>query len=95
MSDPITVIHNAAARQFEAPTDHGDAVLQYRLRGGALDLAHTLVPHEAEGQGVGTALAHAALEHARREKVRVIPSCPFVASYLNQHQEFADLVVSY
>lgn len=95
MPDRITVAHNAAAAQFEAPTDHGVAVLKYRMRGGALDLAHTLVPHEAEGQGVGTALAHAALEHARREKVRVIPSCPFVASYLTQHPEFADLVASY
>ena len=95
MTDPITVTHNAAAAQFEARTDHGVAVLKYTMRGGALDLAPTLVPHAAEGQGVGTALAHAALEHARREKVKVIPSCPFVASYLAQHPEFADLAVGY
>lgn len=95
MSDAIAVTHNAAAAQFEARTDHGVAVLKYSMRGGALDLAHTLVPHEAEGRGVGTALAHAALEHARREQVKVIASCPFVASYLTQHPEYADLVGSY
>ena len=89
-----TVTHNAAAGQFEARTAHGTALLKYVVRGETLDLAHTTVPQEAEGQGVGTALAKAALDHARREGVKVIPSCPFVASYVQEHDEYADLVAS-
>lgn len=87
-----TVTHNAAAGQFEAQTTHGLAVLKYAVRGEALDLAHTAVPRDEEGQGIGTALAQAALEHARSEGVKVIPTCPFVASYVTRHKEFADLV---
>jgi predicted GNAT family acetyltransferase len=92
MANTPNVTHNADAGQFEARTEHGVAVLKYAMRGDALDLAHTTVPQEAEGQGVGSALAKAALDHARREHVKVIPSCPFVASYLKNHQEYADLV---
>ena len=92
MASSPDVSHNAAAGQFEARTEHGIAVLKYAVRGDTLDLAHTLVPPEAEGQGVGAALAKAALDHARREGVKVIPSCPFVASYIKRHGAYADLV---
>jgi uncharacterized protein len=94
MGSTPDVMHNAAASQFEARTEHGIAVLKYAVRGDVLDLAHTTVPREAEGQGVGAALAKAALDHARRDHLKVIPSCPFVASYLKRHQEYADLVAS-
>ena len=89
-----TVTHNAAAGQFESRAAHGLALLKYIRRGDALDLMHTTVPKEDEGEGIGTALARAALEQARRDGVRVIPSCPFVAAYVKQHPEFADLVAT-
>ncbi len=86
------VIHNAVASQFEARTEHGIATLKYAVRGDVLDLTHTSVPQEAEGQGTGSALAHAVLQYARKEGKKVIPSCPFVLAYLKRHKEFADLV---
>ena len=93
MASLPTVNHNAAEHRFEATTDHGVATLRYLARGNVLDLAHTAVPQEAEGQGLGGALAHAALEYARAKGFKVIPSCPFVHAYLNRHREYADLVV--
>ena len=89
-----SIAHNAAAGQFESRTEHGVARLKYVLRGETLDLVHTEVPPEVEGQGIGTSLADAALQHARREGTKVIPSCPFVASYVKKHPEFADLVAT-
>jgi predicted GNAT family acetyltransferase len=86
------VKHNAAEHRFEASTDHGLATLRYVARGDVLDLAHTAVPEDAEGQGVGSALAHAALEYARHDGLKVIASCPFVHAYLRKHEEYADLV---
>ncbi|NUO40025.1 MAG: N-acetyltransferase [Gemmatimonadaceae bacterium] len=94
MAPSPTVRHNAAEHRFEATTDHGLATLRYVQRGDVLDLAHTAVPQDAEGQGVGGALAHAAFEHAREQGVQVIPSCPFVRAYLQKHPEFGDLVAS-
>jgi predicted GNAT family acetyltransferase len=93
MASLPTISHNAAAHRFEAATDHGVATLRYFERGGVLDLAHTAVPQEAEGQGLGGALAQAALEYARDNGRKVIPSCPFVHSYLQKHKEYADVVV--
>ena len=88
------VTNNAAAGRFETHTEHGVAILTYRARGDALDLVHTGVPHDDQGKGIGAALARAALEHARREGLKVIPSCPFVRSYLTKHKEFANLAAT-
>ena len=88
------VTHNAAAGQFEARTEHGLALLKYVPRGSALDMVHTEVPPAAGGQGIGMSLARAALEHARSQKVQVIPSCPFVKAYIGKHPEYADLVTT-
>ena len=92
MASLPTVRHNAAEHRFEASTDHGLATLRYVQRGDVLDLTHTAVPQDAEGQGIGSALAHAALEYARENGLAVIPSCPFVHAYLQKHREFGDLV---
>jgi predicted GNAT family acetyltransferase len=94
MSAALTVTHNAAARRFEVHTGHGVAMLTYAERGNVLDLLHTAVPQEEEGKGIGALLARTALEHAREKGLKVIPTCPFVHSYLKRHKEFADLVAT-
>jgi predicted GNAT family acetyltransferase len=94
MSNSTTVTNDPATGRFEARTEHGVAHLKYIARGDVLDLVHTEVPEEAEGQGIGAALAKAALDHARSEGMKVIPSCPFVRTYIKRHGEYADLVAA-
>jgi predicted GNAT family acetyltransferase len=53
---------------------------------------HTEVPRALEGRGYAAALATAALDQARREGIRIIPSCPYVKAFLQRHPEYADLV---
>jgi predicted GNAT family acetyltransferase len=92
MSAP-RVEHDAAGQRFVARLDAGDAYLAYRPSGpDTLDLQHTVVPEPARGAGVGEALVRAAMEHARAHHQHVIPSCPFVADWLEEHPEAADLV---
>jgi predicted GNAT family acetyltransferase len=92
MSDAPTVTNNIAASRFEVHTESGTALLKYVRHGDVLDLTHTKVPPAAEGGGIGAALVRAALEHARHEGLKVVPTCPFVRTYLKRHTEFADLV---
>jgi len=92
MSDVPEVTDNPAASRFEILTDQGAAILTYRNRGDDLDLMHTEVPRALEGRGYAAALATAALDQARREGIRIIPSCPYVKAFLQRHPEYADLV---
>jgi len=74
-------------------------VLNYRRKGSkdqgseVVDLHSTLVPPHLRGRGVGTALVQRALDWARDENLRVVPTCPFVQDFLEQHPEYQDLIV--
>ena len=94
MPDTPSVSHNPAAGQFEIRTDAGTALLRYVHSGPDLDLIHTEVPDAHEGKGYGSALAEAALKYAGDQRMKVIPSCPFVASYIHEHPEHSTLVAS-
>ena len=91
MSDTPTVILNDAAHRFEIATDAGKAVLKFSLAGDTIDLEHTSVPHALEGGGYGSALARAALDHAREHHLKVVPTCAFVRAFMQRHKEYDDL----
>jgi predicted GNAT family acetyltransferase len=90
----IAIINNEAEERFQAEVEGRLAFLQYDKSGGPMVLTHTEVPPELEGRGLGSKLVEAALEHARSARVKIVPQCPFVASYIKDHQEYESLVVS-
>ncbi|MEP6730148.1 MAG: GNAT family N-acetyltransferase [bacterium] len=85
------VVHNVNGHQFEIPNDDGRVILRYVQRGSVLDLLHTEVAEQFEGRGYASALARAALDYARANNLHVIPTCPFIASYMARHHEYDDL----
>ncbi len=90
--DEVTVIHDPDAQQFRAGAGAEAAVLQYRSAPGQITFLHTDVPEALRGQGIGQRLAHAGLEHAKAEGLRVVLVCPFVRSYVEKHPEYQTLV---
>lgn len=91
----VTVTDNADGGRFEARLD--DQVVgfaEYRLEGGSIIFTHTEVADEAEGKGVGSALAAYGLDDARRRGLEVVPKCPFIRSYIERHPAYAHLVTA-
>jgi len=66
--------------------------VDYRLRGHVLNLVHTEVLPKYQGEGLAADLARASLDAARERHLAVIPSCPYIRSWLGSHPEYADLV---
>lgn len=93
MSD-VRVVHNTAASRFEATVEGQLCVADYRLSAGVMQMPHTFVPPQLEGRGIAAALVSTALEHARREGLRVRPSCSYVRSYIERHPEQQDLLAA-
>jgi predicted GNAT family acetyltransferase/glutaredoxin len=69
-------------------------LLAYRRRDGVVALTHTEVDPSCEGRGFGSRLAAAALDDARSRGLRVVPICPFIAWYIEQHPEYGELVAA-
>ncbi|MFL5578140.1 MAG: GNAT family N-acetyltransferase [Gemmatimonadaceae bacterium] len=90
-----TIEHDADGAKFFAALPEGEAYLSYEeLDGRVLDLLHTIVPSRAQRHGVGASLVRAALDYARENDYRIVPSCPFVRAWLAEHPEARDLVAS-
>ena len=89
MSDAPPVTDNQAESRFELWVDGRLAELPYRRNGKRLVLIHTEVPVELEGLGLGGALVAAAVDHAAREGMTVVPLCPFARGWLQRHPETA------
>lgn len=88
----LTIKNNEAEQRYEAEIGGHLAVIEYEQGPERILIMHTEVPKELEGHGVATQMAKFALDDARARHLAVVPLCPVVASYIRQHQEYADLV---
>ncbi len=52
---------------------------------------HTFVPKSLRGRGIAASLVRAALAYAEANSYKVVPTCSYVASYMNRHEEFSHL----
>ena len=66
--------------------------IRYRIEPGSVVLVHTEIDPSLEGQGLGAVLVRGALDEIRLRGERIVPSCPFVATYIRRHPEYADLI---
>jgi predicted GNAT family acetyltransferase len=88
------VVHNAANQRFEIDVDGQLSVLEYTFKNHRLFLTHTDVPPALRNEGLGTKLAHAALEYARKNELTVVAICPFVKEYVDDHPEYHSFVTT-
>ena len=88
----VQVSHNQQDQQFEADVEGGTALITYDVDDGVITFIHTEVPPEAEGRGVARALATQALQYARDNKLRVVPQCAYVASFVKKNRDYDDIL---
>ena len=94
MTDIPAAHLNSPASRFEIVTPQGKAVLKFTISGNTIDLQHTFVPPVLEGGGYGSALARTALDFARDNNLRVIPTCEFVQAFMTRDNQYDDLRAS-
>jgi predicted GNAT family acetyltransferase len=91
----VSVTDNPALRRYELRIDGAfEGEIVYRLEPGRIVLIHTEVSQQVEGQGLGAQLVKGALDDIRARGLRVVPLCPFVASYVRRHPEYGDLMTA-
>jgi len=91
----MVVEHDTERHRFVVHFPEGGGELVYRrITPRTLDLVHTGVEPALRRRGIGDALVRSALAYAREQKLRIVPTCPFVARWLEKHPEERELVTT-
>lgn len=90
----VVVTDNPEQSRYEARVDGELAgVAEYHLTKSSMVFTHTEVLDGHGGKGVGSSLARHALDDVRAKGDRdVVPVCPFIHGWIDDHPEYADLV---
>jgi uncharacterized protein len=56
------------------------------------DFTHTEIDPAYEGKGIGSTLIRGTLDEMRARGLGVLPTCPFVRSFVERHPDYLDLV---
>ena len=91
--DGLEVIDNAEASRYELLLNGTRVGLaDYAVRDGRMLLPHTEVDPRHGGKGYGQRLVRYVLDDATARGLKVTPACSFVADFIRNHPDYADLV---
>lgn len=90
----VVVTDNPGESRYEAHVEGELAgIAEYHLTKSSIVFTHTEVFDGYEGKGVGSTLARHALDDVRAKGGRdVVPVCPFINGWIDDHPDYADLV---
>ena len=93
--DQLDLQHDESGSRYVLRSS-GETVglIEYRQDGDVLELLHTEVLPQGQGKGIGTVLVRQVLDEIRSHDRRIVPSCPFVARFIEEHPDYADLVAA-
>ena len=93
MSSEVIVEDRPDRGRYEATID-GDLVAfaEYQVRGDLVVLPHTVTLPAHRGNGYAAQVVRRALDDIRAAGRRVVPTCWYVAQYIDEHPDDADLV---
>ena len=91
MDNPIQ--HDAQAHRFNTVVDDVTGYVEYELAGEVMTITHTIVPPAIGGRGIAGGLMKTALEHARKQGLKVDPQCSYAEAWMRRHPDYADLRV--
>ena len=88
----LKVIHEKENERFVIYTEDKEAFVEYRTDGKFINLYHTFTHPALRGKGLAAQVVRAALEFAKENNLKVIPTCSYVQSFIMQNNDFKELV---
>lgn len=81
------------SRQFVLRVGDHRARMEYDRSSDRIFLTHLEVPPAIEGQGVAAVLTEKVLAWTEANKLKLVPYCPYVKTYLRRHTAWQRLLL--
>jgi voltage-gated potassium channel len=88
------MMQDILSHKFFFIMDGEEGFLRYRIDHQKIDLYHTYIPDDLRQFGFGKRLIEFAIAYSRENDFKIIPTCPYVKKYFNEHPEVQNLLVS-
>ncbi|MCL6494319.1 MAG: N-acetyltransferase [Ignavibacterium sp.] len=88
----MEVKHDKLNQRFVLEVEGQKVYTAYSLDNNVMDIYTTYTPPNLRGRGLAEKVVRAALEFAKENKYKVIPSCSYVSVFIQRHNEYADLI---
>ncbi|MCH7826718.1 MAG: N-acetyltransferase [Bacteroidetes bacterium] len=89
----MEIINDKSNNVFISKVDGKEAYLRYVIRGEDLiDFIYTYTPPELRGKGLAEKIVKIGFEYAKKNNLKVIPTCPYIMYFLSRNEEFKSLL---
>ena len=90
----LAVVDNPKRSRYELRDDgHLVGFTEYHERDdGVLVFPHTIITVPKRGAGYGATLVGKALDDVRAKGRTIVPECPFVKRFVDEHHDYKDLL---
>ena len=83
---------NKDESRFELEEQGLTAFADYSRRGDVLTIPHVEAPMALRGTGAAGRLMQGLLDLVREDGLKVVPSCPYAAGFIQRHKDYQDLL---
>jgi predicted GNAT family acetyltransferase len=91
--DLFEIEHDVENQKFYFRIDGAEDYLRYILiNGKTMNMIKTYVPNNLRGKGIAAKIVEAGLKYAEEKKIKVIPTCSYVETYIEKHSQFKNLL---
>ena len=88
------VIHEKENERFVIYTEGNEVYVEYTMTSNKIDLHHTYTHPALRGKGLAAHVVRAALEFAKENNLKVIPTCSYVQAFIAKNDEYKKLIAS-
>lgn len=88
------VFHEKENERFVIYAEGNEVYVEYTMRNNIIDLQHTYTHPVLRGKGLAAQVVRAALEFAKENKLKVIPTCSYVQSFIAKNDEYKELAAN-
>ena len=86
------MIDNQAESRFELHEDGHLVWANYRIRDGRYVIPHVEADPALRGTGAASRLMQQIADHARSEKLVIVPRCSYATAWFERHPEAEDIL---
>jgi predicted GNAT family acetyltransferase len=79
-------------KRFVINVEGKEVYVEFEMRNDKMDLDHTYTNPDLRGKGLAAQVVRAALEYAKENNMKVIPTCSYVRSFISKNEEYKELV---